>query len=247
MTGAFLALALGAAAWGQETASTGTVASSTAAVEASTPTASAAAAVAAPEKPAVPKSRVVVHKDAVDWEPVSVRLRPAAGGSSSFEVQVHKVKGRYRGRRSPVKAAARVHPAGEDIWLAVCVYPAALRPQRAHMEARFFIQEGYLEKVELATVRVAGGEWSADDDKEDSFSLKAKGVDFNERMPGSAEVELSAIDPGPGPRAVNAGQVRHAAFGGDDLGFVNFSWSVTGVSGDKAKPAVKKPATPAAK
>jgi hypothetical protein len=244
MTGTLLALALGAAAWGQETPSTGTVASSTAAVEASTPTASAA--VETPEQPAIPKSRVIVHKDAADWEPVSVRLRPAAGGRSSFEAKLRKVGGRYRGRPSAVKAAARVHAAGEDSWLVVCVYPASLRSQRAHMEARFFIQEGYLEKVELATVRIAGGEWSADDDKEDSFSLKAKGVDFNERMPGSAEVELSAIDPGPGPRACNAGQVHHAAFGGEDLGFVNFSWSVTGVSGDKAPPAAK-PKPPAHK
>ena len=257
MIGTLLVLALGAAAWGQETASTDTVASATAAVEASTPTASAA--VATPEKPAIPKSRVIVHKEAEDWEPVSVRLRPAAGGRSSFEAKVRRIGGRYRGRPSAVKVAARIHPAGEDHWLVVCVYPASLRPQRAHMEARFLIQEGYLEKVELATVRVVGGEWSADDEKEDTFSLRAKGVDFNEQMPGSAEVELSAIDPGPGPRAVNAGQARHAAFGGQDLGFVNFSWAVTGVAGERAaapsgkgerhpsrgggpRPAVKKPA-----
>jgi hypothetical protein len=66
-------------------------------------------------------------------------------------------------------------------------------------------------------------------------------VDFNEQMPGGAEVELSVIDPGPGPRACNAGRVRHASFGGEDLGFVNFSWSVTGVAREKA-PAGKKPA-----
>lgn|GEM_PF-1375880 len=240
--GLLLAAALAGSAGGQETggaqaASTATVASSTAAVAAST--AAAASAVAVPEKPAVPKSRVIVHKEAADWDPVSVRLRPAAGGRSSFEAQVRKVGGWDRGRPSAVKVAARVHPAGDDHWLVVCVYPASLRSKRMHMEARFLIQGGYLEDVKVAAVRIVGGEWSPDDDKEDSFSLKAKGVDFNEQMPGSAEIALAVIDPGPGPRALNAGAVRHASFGGEDLGFVNFSWSAAGVPGEKAVSAEK--------
>ncbi|MBI5241052.1 MAG: hypothetical protein HY926_11315 [Elusimicrobia bacterium] len=237
-----LAAALAVPVRGQE-ASTPTVSASTAAVAASTPM---AAAPQTSEAPAVPRSRVVVHKDAADWEPVSVRLKPAAGGRTAFESQIRKVAGRYQGRKSPAKAAARVHPAGEDQWLVVCVHPAALRSQRIHLEARFLVQEGFLEKVELAKVMILGGEWSAQDEKEDSFTLRAKGVDFNEQTPAGAEVELSAIDPGPGPKAVNAGSVRHAAFGGRDLGFVDLSWSVTGVAGDKprqaaaAKPAKKK-------
>jgi hypothetical protein len=211
--------------------------SSTTTVAAST--ASAVSAPAAPEKPDIPKSRVIVHKEAADWEPVSVRLRPAAGGRSSFEAKVRKVGNWYRGHLSAVKAAVRVHPAGDDHWLVVCVYPAALRSKRMHMEVRFLIQEGYLEDVKVAAVRVVGGEWSPDDDKEDTFTLKTKGVDFNEQMPGSAEITLSVIDPGPGPRAINAGTVRLAAFGGEDLGFVNFSWSVSGVPRDKAASALK--------
>jgi hypothetical protein len=233
-----LAVALCGVAWGQEpggaqaapTASTATVVASTAAVAASTAAVSSASV--APEKPTVAKSRVVVHKEAADWDPVSVRLRPAAGGRSSFEAKVRKIGKGTRGRSSAVKAAARIHPAGDDHWLVVCVYPVSLRPKRMHMEARFLIQEGYLEEVKVAAVRIVGGEWSADDEKEDSFSLKTKGVDFNEQMPGGAEITLSVIDPGPGRRATNAGAVRNAAFGGDDLGFVNFSWSVSGVSGE---------------
>jgi hypothetical protein len=220
--------------WGQEAggaqaapvASTETVSSSTAAA--------VVAPAAAPEKPAVVKSRVIVHKEAADWEPVSVRLRPSAGGRSSFEAKVRKVGGRERGLPSKVKVAARVHPAGDDRWLVVSVYPVSLRPKRMHLEARFFIQEGYLEGVKVAAVRIVGGQWSPDDDKQDSFSLKAKGMDFNEQLPGGGEITLSVIDPGPGSRALNEGAVRHAFFGGEDLGFVNFSWSAAGVSGEKA-------------
>ena len=234
MTGLILILSLVGAVRAQEAPA---VDPSTAAVEASTPTAAPAPV---PEAPAVPRSRVVVHKDAADWEPVSVRLRPAAGGRTAFEYQIRKVAGRYQGRKSQARAAARVHPAGEDRWLVVRVHPVALRSLRVHLEARFLIQEGFLEKVELAKVRILGGAWSAQDEKEDSFTLRAKGVDFNEQTPAGAEVELSAIDPRPGSGSVNAGKVRHAAFGGRDLGFVDFSWSVTGVAGDKPKRPAKK-------
>jgi hypothetical protein len=234
MTARLFILALAGAAWGQDGAPPPAVAPSTAAVEASTP--AAAAPPAAPPAPSVRRSRVVVHKDAADWEPVSVRLKPAAGGRTAFEYQIRKISGRYQGRKSPAKAAARVHPAGEDRWLVVRIHPAALRSLRVHLEARFLIQEGFLEKVELAKVRILGGAWSAEDEKEDSFTLRAKGADFNEQTPAGAEVELSAIDLRPGASSVNAGKVRHAAFGGRDLGFVDFSWSVTGVEGPKAPP-----------
>lgn len=189
-----------------------------------------------PPAQGAPKSRVHVHREAADWEPVSVTLRPGSGpGRTSFERRVRRLNGgEYRGQPSPAQAAARVHPAQDDRWLIVSVYPAVLRLKRTHLEARFLIQEGYLEEVKIAAVSVAGGANLPDDEKEDSISLRDKGVDFSEQFPGGAEVELSLIDPGPG-RAANAGQVRHAFFGEPALGFVNFSWSVTGVSG--AKPA----------
>ena len=109
--GLLLAMALCGSAWGQEAGGT-QAAGSTTTVAASTAEVAASTAAEAPEKPAVPKSRVIVHKEAADWEPVSVRLRPAAGGRSSFEANVRKVAGRYRGRSSAVKAAhsARLHP-----------------------------------------------------------------------------------------------------------------------------------------
>ncbi|MDD5627730.1 MAG: hypothetical protein PHU21_01605 [Elusimicrobia bacterium] len=234
-TGLLLAVALCAPLRGQDSA----VSTATAAVEASTAAVSAPEAPSVPEAPAIPKSRVIVHKEAAGWEPFSVRLRPAAGGRSSFAGKLRKVGGRFEGGSSPAKAAARVYPAGEDRWLVVCVYPASLRPNRMHLEARFLVQEGYLEEVQVAAVKIVGGRWSPDDDKEDSFSLRAKGVDFNERTPGGGQVILTAIDPGPG-RAANAGAVRHAAFGGRDLGFVDFAWSLTSVMGEKAASGAKK-------
>ena len=142
--GLLLAAALAGSAGGQETGGAQAPAGSTATIS------SSVAAVVAPEKPAVFRSRVIVHKEAADGEPVSVRLRPAAGGRSSFEDKVRKVGGRDRGRSSAVKVVARVHPAGDDHWLVVCVYPVALRFKRMHMEARFFIQEGYLEGVKAS-------------------------------------------------------------------------------------------------
>jgi len=237
MTGLLLALALGGRAWsGEPAAGQAAVAASSASVAVSTP-AAAAPPVAAFHKPAAApavKTRIIVHKEAADWEPISVRLRPASGGRTFFEDQVRKVRGRYAGQSSAAKAAARVHSAGSDRWLVISIYPVSLRPHRMHLEARFFIQEGYLEGVRIVSVSVLGGSYSASDDQEDSFTLRAKGMDFVEQSPGSAEVELAAVDPGPGPHVRNAGRVRNAAFGGKELGFVNFSWSMTGVSGEKA-------------
>jgi hypothetical protein len=160
---------------------------------------------------------------------------------------VRKFKGGvYRGQRSSARAAARIYPTKDDRWLVISVYPTALRKKRMHFEARFLIQEGYLEEVKVAAVSVVGGAYSAGDEKDDSFSLRRKGVDFTEQLPGGAEVELSAIDAAVGPRAFNAGRVKLAAFGDNDreLGFVNFSWDVSGVSGERPHPSAKarKPA-----
>ena len=240
MTGIILALALGGWAWGQETAG---AQSAVAAVEASSSTAFAveASTPAAPEAPkAAPRLRVHVHPDAADWEPVSVRFKEDTGASRTFcEIKVRKLRGAgFKGAPSPAKASVRSHPVKEDRWLVVSVYPAGLRPKRTHLEARFLIQEGYLEEVKVAAVSVVGGVFSPEDEKEDSFSLREKGTDFIERSPGSAEVELSGIDPQAGREAVNSGRVKFAAFGDKDLGFVNFGWSARGVSGAKpVKPA----------
>ncbi|MDD5657454.1 MAG: hypothetical protein PHF00_09410 [Elusimicrobia bacterium] len=187
---------------------------------AQTAVSSTAPAAILPEAPPRPRSNVVVHKEAADWEPISVVLRPdLPAAKSSFERRLRKAGKGYKGESSAARAAARVHPAGEDRWLVISVYPEALRRQRLHLEARLLIQEGYLEGVKLAAVRVTG----KTDSDEDSFTLRAKGIDFVERFPGSGEVELAAVNAGP-KRALNAGRARFAAFGGSDLGFVNFSW-----------------------
>lgn len=236
MTGFLVALAFGGLAWGAgpDSGRVAVAASTAAAVAVSSEASAGAPAEAQPKVSRTRRSRVIVHKEAADWEPVSVVLEPGAGRRTAFERLVQGYSGGvYRGKASPVKAAARAYRAKGDRWLVIALYPADLRPARTHLEARFRVQEGYLEEVKVAAVTRVGGD-DARDEAEDSFSLSAQGADFTERFPGSAEVELSAIDPEPGARAANAGRVKFAEFGGQDLGFVGFSWSLTGVSGERA-------------
>ena len=237
MTGFLVALALGGRAWGAgpDSGRVAVAASTAAAVAVSSEASAGAPVEARPKAPRTRRSRVIVHKEAADWEPVSVVLQPGAGRRTAFERLVQGYPGGvYRGKTSPTKAAARAYRAKGDRWLVIALYPADLRSARTHLEARFRVQEGYLEEVKVAAVtRTRGGGDDTGDEAEDSFSLSAQGADFTERFPGSAEVELSAIDPEPGARAVNAGRVKFAEFGGQDLGFVGFSWSLTGVSGER--------------
>lgn len=178
---------------------------------------------------AVKKTAVKIHADAKDWEPVSlVRSGVAAQAKTFFERRIRKVRGAYKGQGAAAKATARIHKFKGDSMLVVSVYPASLRYRRTHLEARFLIQEGFLEGVTVAAVTVPGGAWEAADDKEDSFSLRAKGVEFQEESPGSAAARLSAVTADAGA-SQNAGSVRLAAFGDPELGFVSFGWSVNQV------------------
>lgn len=172
-------------------------------------------------------SKVKVHGEAADWEPVSVKL----GGDPE--------QARTFFKKGPAKAAARLYPSGEDRLLIVSVYPAALRASRTHIELRFLIIEGFLEQVKAAAVRIVGGRYAPSDDQEDSKTLQRKGIEYAEEFPGSGDVRLAAIDPGPGAQALNAGTLKAATFGARDLRFVNLGWAVTGVNRKAGRPAAE--------
>ncbi|MFA6003997.1 MAG: hypothetical protein WC881_08005 [Elusimicrobiota bacterium] len=177
---------------------------------------------------------VHVHKEAADWDPISVRLVAGNKPTRGFcERKLRQVGTGYRGEPSAAKVTVRSYPSGDDRWLVVAVHPDLLRGARIHLEARFLIQEGYLEEVVVAAVTLVGSRSSPGDDSADSFSLRAAGRDFVEQTPRSGEVELNAIDPSASPGAVNAGRVKFANFGDKQLGFVNFAWSVKGVASSK--------------
>lgn len=175
---------------------------------------------------AAPASRVRIGLDAADWRPVSVRLVSGGAGKTSFERQVRE----GRGRISPARAVARIHPAPGGWRLIVSVYPTSLRKARTHLEARFLVTGGDLQKASISAVTIVGGRYSPQDEKEDSVTLKAHSRDFLEESPSSAHIILSAFNAGAG--RANAGRVKDAVFGAPTLGVVNFSWALTQI-GDK--------------
>ena len=158
MTGFLVALAFGGLAWGAgpDSGRVAVAASTAAAVAVSSEASAGAPVEARPKAPRTRRSRVIVHKEAADWEPVSVVLQPGAGRRTAFERLVQGYPGGvYRGKTSPTKAAARAYRAKGDRWLVIALYPADLRSARTHLEARFRVQEGYLEDVKVAAVRLS--------------------------------------------------------------------------------------------
>lgn len=218
---------------------------------------STAAMIGAPAAPAVapgaktagppPDDRpikVVVHKEAKAWQPVSVRAGGTPGDVTTFEWQVKtiRIKGKKRrtGDKSKAKAYVRLYPAGDDKRLVISIFPKKLEAQRTHLELRLLLIEGYLEKAQLFEVTAAGGGFH-----DDAAALEREGVSFQEESPESAQVRLTAVDPRPGKESFNAGLIQKALFpeyrpsGLPDLGQVEIAYSVYGVSGP-AKPAKKK-------
>lgn len=181
---------------------------------------------------------VKIHREAAAWTPVSVREGgdPAAlKNSVKRRLQEVKVKARgtvtgYKGDVSKAKAVARLHDVKGDRMLVVSVYPAALKAARQHFEVRYLIVEGFLEEVKIAAVRIGAGSPPAEDEKRDSFALNREGVAFEEESPRAAKVIVAAINAKPGKNSWNAGTIRGAAFGAADLGRVDLSYSVKGVS-----------------
>ncbi len=195
------------------------------------------------EAPVAAKGNAInvhVHKEAADWDPVSVKVIPDVGlNENSVTRRVHKVriKGKTvtKGETSKAFSVVRLHKYKDNKMLVISVYPAALKKLRVHLELRLLISEGYLEGAKLAAVTLKAGQQAVDYGKEDSFTLERKGLEFVEDFPAEAELRISAISARPGKSSRNAGSVRGADFGGKELGLVNFFYGVDGVSGDKGR------------
>ncbi len=200
-----------------------------------------APAAAPQQKPAAPPPderpvKIHVHKEAKDWEPVSVRAGGTPGDYTTFEwdIKTTTVKGKKKsaGRRSAAKAVVRLYRAGDDKRLVISIFPKALLAQRTHVELRLLLIEGYLEKAQVVeVVAPQGGAY------DDAAALTAKGVEFQEESPESADVRLTAVDPAPGKETFNAGRILKAEFperrpsGLPDLGVVRLEYSARGVAG----------------
>ena len=177
---------------------------------------------------------VTIHKEASRWKPFSVR----AGGNPAkiknavaSAVRKVKVKGKMvrKGDSSKAVAVARLHKVKGDLMLVVCVYPESLKRARRHLEARYWIVEGFLEGVQLAAVSISRGAASPEDLKEDSLTLTRKGRDFDEVLPSGAGLRVAALDARPRKASENAASIEAAEFGGR-LGSVDFGYSVRGVA-----------------
>lgn len=184
-----------------------------------------------------PKARLarpmhaVIHKDAVDWEPLSIREGGVPGSAeNAVSLKVVKVKGRMRGENSKARSAARLHKGKKDSWwLAISLYPKALEAKRTHLELRFRVVEGYVEEIEAAAVTATDRRRPPAGKLLDSYDLRDEGLEYQEERPGSGQFVVAELDPRPGSSSVNSGRLEKAEFADKDLGFVNLSWSVKGV------------------
>lgn len=221
---------------------------STAAVAASTAAVSVSSAAAAPDDGSTgrgfkvggdePKAKLrrpmhaVIHKDAVDWEPLSLRVRGVPGSATnSVALKVVKVKGRMRGENSSARSAARLHKGPRNsTWLVISLYPRSLEAKRTHFELRFRLVEGFVEEAEAAAVKVTDRRRQKSSRLLDSFDLRAQAIEYESEKPGSGQISVAELDPRPGSAARNSGRLDKAEFAHRDLGFVNLSWSVRGLS-----------------
>ncbi|MBI5246065.1 MAG: hypothetical protein HY923_02715 [Elusimicrobia bacterium] len=174
----------------------------------------------------------VIHKDAVDWEPLSLREGGVpGGGETTIALKVVKVKGRMKGENSKAKAFARTHKGRKDgRWLVISLYPKSLESRRAHFEIRLRVVEGYVEQAEAAAVIVTERRrLDAPKRPRDSYDLREEGIEYREEMPGSGQLVIAELDPRPGAAAVNSGRLEKAEFADSDIGFVNLSWATRGL------------------
>ena len=173
--------------------------------------------------------RAAIPPDAREWKPVSVK---AGGDPSRAETSAllrqEKVRGKYQGTPSQAKASARLHKAGKDLWLVVCIVPRDLERRRLHFEVRLRIAAGFVEDAKVAAVSVVDRRPGAGAGL-DSYDLHARGVDFEEDSPASGALLISALDPRPSKSAVNSGTLKRASFGGKAVGLADASWFVKGL------------------
>ncbi|MFI5346002.1 MAG: hypothetical protein ACHQ51_06475 [Elusimicrobiota bacterium] len=176
--------------------------------------------------------RAILHATAKEWEPVSLRAGgdPVMAQCKAVLRQV-KVKKKLKGVSSPAKATVRLIKKKDDSWLIVAVFPKGLEKKRAHFEIRFRLFEGYVEDVKVALVTIADprtGGWMLNAEE-----LRSRGVAFEEDSPATGQILISALDPRPSKTAFNAGQLKMAAFAGEDVGLSDVSWTATGLSAPK--------------
>jgi len=184
-----------------------------------------------PKKKIVRPMHAVIHKDAVDWEPIGLRVGGVPGaGENSVAVKVVKIKGRMKGENSRARSAARVHKGKKDSrWLVISVYPKALEPKRTHFEVRFRIFEGFVEEAEAAAIIITDRRKQKTGRMLNSYDLREQGIEYQEEKPGSGSFVVAELDPRPKAGSANSGRLEKAEFADPDLGFVNLSWSSIGV------------------
>lgn len=173
----------------------------------------------------------VIHKDAVDWEPLSLREGGVPGSAdSSVSLKVVKVKGRMKGENTKARASARLHKGKKDSrWLVIALYPKSLERRRTHFELRFRIFEGFVEEIEAAAVTVTDRRRTPGNKLLDSYDMREEAIEYQEERPGSGQFVVAELDPRATATAVNSGRFEKAEFADKDLGFVNLSWAVKGV------------------
>ncbi len=173
----------------------------------------------------------VIHKDAVDWEPLSLRVGGVPGAAeNTVALKVVKIKGRMKGENSKARSAARLHKGKKDSrWLVISLYPKSLERKRTHLEIRFRVFEGFVEEVEAAAVTVTDRRRPTTAKLLDSYDLREEGIEYQEERPGSGQIVVAELDPRPASSSMNSGRFEKAEFADKDFGFVNLSWAVKGL------------------
>lgn len=178
--------------------------------------------------------RATIHKDAKDWEPLSLREGGVpGGGENSVALKVVKVSGRMKGENTKSRSFAAMRNGRKNSrWLVISVHPKSLERRRTHFEVRFKIVEGFVEEAVAAAVTITDRRAPPPAKRPlDSFELREQGIEYQEENPGSGSITVSELDPKPSASASNAGRLEKAEFADKDFGFVNFSWSAKGVAG----------------
>lgn len=178
--------------------------------------------------------RATIHKDAKDWEPLSLREGGVPGaGENSVALKVVKVSGRMKGENSKSRAFAAWRRGRKDSrWLVISIHPKSLERRRTHFEIRFRIVEGFVEELDVAAVKIVDRrDLPPSKRPRDSFELRDEAIEYESEKPGSGTVVVAELDPKPSASGSNSGRLEKAEFADKDLGFVNLSWSVKGVAG----------------
>lgn len=184
-----------------------------------------------PKKKIVRPMHAVIHKDAVDWEPIGLKAGGVPGAAdNAVALKVVKIKGRMKGENSPARSAARLYKGKKDSrWLVISVYPRSLEKKRTHFELRFRIFEGFVEEVEAAAIIITDRRRQKTGRLLDSWDLREQAIEYQSERPGSGMLVVAELDPRLGAAARNSGRLEKAEFPGSDFGFVNLSWSSKGV------------------